>query len=63
MKSWIVASIAFYFAGWGWNVWLYPHGGLFGDVIYWGHYIWSIGDLCRILSFALLLAIPFRRLA
>lgn len=63
MKSRIIAAIAFYFAGWGWNRFLWPHGGLFGDVIYWGHYVWSIGDLCCILSFALLLAIPFRRLA
>jgi hypothetical protein len=63
MKSRLIAAIAFYFAGWGWNAWLWPHGGLFGDFIYWGKYIWSIGDLCCILSFALLLAIPFRRLA
>jgi hypothetical protein len=63
MKSRIIAAIAFYFAGWTWKAWLYPLGGLFGDVIYWGHYVWSIGDICCILSFALLLAIPFRRLA
>ena len=63
MKSRIIAAIVFYFAGWGWNAWLWPHGGLFGDCLVVGRGVFCVGDILYLLSFALLLAIPFRRLA
>jgi len=61
MKSRLIAAIAFYFAGWAWNAWLWPHGGPWGDWLVVGRWIFCIGDLLYLFAFALLLAIPFRR--
>lgn len=45
------------------NRWLWSSGSVWGDWIHWGGWIVSVGDLLYLLSFALLLSIPFRRSA
>jgi len=47
--------------GWFWNGYLFPLGGVFGDCLTVGRWVFCVGDIAYLVSFACLLSIPMRR--
>jgi hypothetical protein len=60
MKRQIGWASVWYVGGWAWNYYLFELGGGFGDWIRCGRWMVCVGDLMYLLSFALLLSVPFR---